>query len=189
MKVIFLDIDGVTYDEAWCIKLHKEDKPKELSDKVDAYLELDHEGEIKYKAKRYFSTNVVKLLNEVIEKTGAKFVISSSHRTFGEVKDWQKIFDLAGIKGEVISRTDSLPHHDFLVRGNEIYKWVLDHSLHGNEKQFIDCPSWEYKTYVIVDDDADMLLRHKKNFVQTNPTKGITERKARMIIKILNEHD
>ena len=44
----------------------------------------------------------------------------------------------------------------------------------------------EVESYVILGDDADMLLPQKEHFVQTDAVEGITEEDAERAIRILN---
>jgi hypothetical protein len=62
-------------------------------------------------------------------------------------------------------------------RGIEIKYW-----LRQNSKSLVD----QYR-YVIIDDDNDMMLWQKDNFIQTDSDKGLTFKLANDCIKILNE--
>lgn len=122
MKVIFLDIDGV-------LNVH-------MQEPHDQY------GAI-------FHPQFVENLKTVIDKTGAKIVISSSWRHDGLDK-MQAMWKDRNLPGEVIDITPYFNHYS--IRGLEIDKW-----------------NQEYKpeNYVIIDDNSDMLPFQKGNFVCT----------------------
>lgn len=123
------------------------------------------------RGKGYFDPECVKLFNKIIEKTDAKIVVSSSWRTDINIDVTLKN---VGIKGDIIGKTEYFATGvNHLCRGNEIDKWLWD-----NEDK------WD--NYCIIDDDADMLLKHIDNFVNTDYKYGLTERDVKKAIKILN---
>lgn len=64
------------------------------------------------------------------------------------------------------------------VRGNEINKWIRNNNdVLGSYLEF--------KNYVILDDDNDMLLTQKDNFIQTNHLFGLTDEIMKQVIKKL----
>jgi len=162
MKIIFLDFDGVLNDEVFY--------RKRMDEGIDTYppyplCEFDPEA--------------IARLNYIIEETGAKVVVSSSWRHGRSVDELQNILNQVGFKGEVIDKTPSFKHDD-CVRGNEILKWIsLNEELIGNDR-------FHYNTYVILDDNADMLYWQKDNFIHVDSYVGITNRIAMMAITILN---
>lgn len=121
MKVIFLDIDGV-------LNVHMQ--------KHDEY------GAV-------FHPQFVENLKTIIDKTGAKIVISSSWRHDG-LDRMKAMWKDRNLPGEVIDITPYFNHYS--IRGLEIDKW-----------------NQEYKpeNYVIIDDDSDMLPFQMGNFVCT----------------------
>ena len=121
MKIIFLDIDGVICN-------HEQWKKHVILD--GEYL---HE----------FDSAAVKLLNELTDKTQAKFVISSTWR-FKGVDILKKHFPQQGVTGEILDRTPSLRHVINAQRGDEIQMW-----LDENKDK-------EIESFVILDDDNDM---------------------------------
>lgn len=76
--------------------------------------------------------------------------------------------------------------HLSIPRGLEIDQWI-DTNIHSNNGK-----DWNRKeigkdfTYVILDDDADMLLEQKDYFIHTNGMIGLTEIEATRAVAILN---
>lgn len=144
IKVIFLDIDGVL---------------NVIPQGRDIYGGIFHQ---------HFMDN----LKRIVDATNAKIVISSSWRTSG-VKYMQEMWAFRNIGGEVIDCTPSIDMgkvyfwnnkrtsidvvYDSLPRGVEIEYWI------DNESQKFG----DLQSYVILDDDSDMLLKQKNNYVQT----------------------
>ena len=93
-------------------------------------------------------------LNEIVARSGAKVVVSSTWRLGRTVEELQKILDDAGFKGEVISMTTNVWNR----RGNQIQSWM---DRFGKPDEF-----------VILDDDSDM--EHlMERLVRTNGQKGL----------------
>jgi len=127
MKICFLDLDGV---------LVTGDTPTSLKRmaKVDGdYL-------------CHFNSKCVKALNQLIEKSNAKIVISSTWRKSTQLSTLIKHFKNEGVIGEIIGETPILYDTDKMsvYRGIEIQCWISRHD-HENIESF-----------VIIDDDSDM---------------------------------
>lgn len=149
MKVIFLDIDGVL---------------NVISQGNDQYGQLFHQ-------------HLVDNLKRIIDATSAKIVISSSWRK-SHLNTMKEMWKYRNLPGEVIDVTPSC----YLQRGGGIQFWnnkLEEHptpKVHGysiprgceidywlkNEAYHFD----SIESYVILDDDTDMLLKQKDNFVQ-----------------------
>lgn len=145
LKVIFLDIDGV------------------LNNQIGEEFSLEkviHPDDL-------ISKRCVILLNELIKNTGAKVVISSTWRIGKSVEQLQKILEKFGFIGEVIGVTPRF-NSDYTFRGNEIYKWIKDN------EDLLGCSYYEFDKYVILDDDSDMLLWQKNNFICVDGYCGLT---------------
>ena len=142
-KIIFLDVDGVLNSWSYFKKLEDESKEDFITFGVDP--------------------NAVLLLNEIVEKTNAKIVVSSTWRLnhYQELLNLLNKNGLKNVDSVIIGKTDKNGCYDCL-RGNLILKWIKDN------KCIIGCNHHEYKNYVILDDSSDMLLWQKDNFVQTN---------------------
>ena len=159
MKLIFLDIDGVlNYQLFW-------DEKK----RCDRYNELpkDVPSEV-----RGICEASVKLLNDLIEKTGAKVVVSSSWRIGRTPQELQKILDYKGFKGEVIDKTPILnfktKNYSYSVpRGCEIKAWMeMNKGILGDKISKVK--------YVILDDDSDMLYWQRNNYLWVDGYIGLT---------------
>lgn len=162
MKIIFLDFDGVLNHELYYTKRVEvgiENYPPHPLSEIDP--------------------NSIKVLNFIIEKTGAKVVVSSTWRHGRSIEELQNILNQCGFKGEIIDKTPSFKHND-CVRGNEISEWIeKNNELLGETK-------YEYENYVILDDDNDMLYVQKDNFLQVDSWVGLTYKLATKAIRILN---
>jgi len=137
-----------------------------------------------------FTERFVNNLSFIIACTKAKIVISSTWRYRGD----QFLIDLwknRGLPGEIIGRTIGYFNPEYyelfgekeVVRGEEIKHWLENNS--------------NIESYVILDDDSDMLPEQKYNFVQTSNNinhndcadigYGLTKICAEKAIRILNK--
>lgn len=123
-------------------------------------------------------------LNELCKSTEAKVVISSTWRLGRTADELQKILNDGGFTGEVIGKTEDLRYGeagDCILRGNEILHWIKNHEdLVGKQVGY-----WEYKRYVIFDDDSDMLYWQKDNYIHVDPYCGLTPHNVFTAKKIL----
>ena len=156
MRIIFLDIDGVLNSWASFYKI---------------------------------TTEKLQLLNSLIEQTGAKIVISSSWRIGSEdVKDFvEKNFKKSNFRLDNFKDTtnreciENIFYNDNIIgltdtfgpsRGDEIKRWLDNHSD-------------DVESYVIFDDDSDMLDEQLEHLVQTDTYYGITDREIHLATLIL----
>ena len=179
---------------------------------------LDVDGVINLSPERFqsFNKNALAQLQRIIDSTGAKIVVSSSWRTSntermksslignGFTKElWSSVIGITERGYNYVIKGSNFP----LVRGNEIkhyvdtrirYPWHTQPELseiytkRNEDGSFKIMDSNEKGVdfqYVILDDDTDMLLEQKDNFLRTFQTTGITERIANKAIKILNSID
>lgn len=128
-----------------------------------------------------FDPEAIKLLNQ-LKDVDAEVVISSS---WGDsaIKPLQDV----GLELPIIGCTDHY-HQDWICRGNEIEKWLCDNLGSYGTKYGSKYYQKDYE-YVIFDDDSDMLLGQKDNFIQTNRQTGITQEDIDKAIKILNREN
>ena len=112
----------------------------------------------------------VEVFNKIIAATGAKVVISSTWRLVITLDKIRLALEVAGFKGEVVGYTKSLDVDS--SRGCEIQEWLSRHT--------------DIRNYVILDDDTDMLLDQKDNFVHINSGIGIAMDHVEQAIRILN---
>lgn len=148
MKYIFLDFDGVMNTPA---TLH--------NGKIGA---LDHE--------------FVARFNDVVRKTGAKVVISSTWRLF---KNIAEVILAAGFlidefEGMTPSLFDPANPEKKFCRGDEIAKWMQESGV-------------EIDRYAILDDDEDMLPEQQSHFFKTETAHGLTQDIADRLIQYLNK--
>ena len=152
MKVVFLDIDGVLnsknfIDAGGCTK----------KTKFPSYVSM------------FIDCHAVALLKEIVDKTGAKIVISSSWRVDPKrTPEWfVDLFNtLCGVTFDIIGKTPVLG--DF--RGDEIKAWLK---------------SVDVDNFVILDDDADFHKTQMPHLVQTSFDEGLTEKEVAQAIEIL----
>lgn len=156
MKVIFLDIDGV------------------LNNATCNYIDVEF-GRFG-RTREFIDRKCVDILNRITDETGAVIVVSSTWRIGQSLEDLINLFKQIGITGKVIGKTDRL-QEPYSLRGNEIYKWIDDN---------IEVSRWDFKEYVIIDDDSDMLLWQLNHFVHTDGQIGLTDKDADKAIEILN---
>ncbi len=167
MKVIFLDIDGVFNSE-----LYYKQRPD------NSLWGGSHE----------FDPETVKRFNEIIDATDAKIVVSSAWRK-GDLKYLQDLFKVVGLKGEVIGETEKLRWECeypgvSIPRGLEIkqyyaetFDYIQYNYAHKNDSVL--------KSYVIIDDDSDMLYEQRNNFVCVNSFSGLIAKDVKKAIMIL----
>lgn len=158
-KLIFLDIDGVLNSQLWYVRT------KGSRERDD----LDREA--------------IGFLNNLIKKTDAKVVVTSTWRLGRTVEELQEILTRNGFVGEVIDKTKDIRYGedgDCVLRGNEILQWMKSHP------EILGCYYPDYKHYVIFDDDSDMLYWQRNNFIQTDPYVGLTPTNTYKAEKILN---
>ncbi len=170
-KYIFLDLDGVINVEVYINAIHE----------ISGRMNIDYKEAIMDEYGMRFCPTSVAMLKYIIEKTGAKIVISSTWRHSG-LKVMQEMWKARNLPGEVVGITpsfindrplnDNLPFKERGERGHEIAHYIKEHGI----------TSW-----VQIDDDDDVLPEQESHFVQTNERYGITFDDAEKAIKILNE--
>lgn len=145
MKIIFLDIDGVLVTSRHMVQSKKY---------------FGHE----------FDPECVRSLQEILEKTEAKIVVSSSWREGRTLKQLQSIFEINGIKN-VVGMT---PIIEGAIRGKEI-KEYLNRTLNIG---------LEVDRFVIIDDEEEM-GELDDHLVETRFETGITRAVADKVIHFL----
>lgn len=175
MKVLFLDIDGVLNSQNWfgyrlyCSK-------HDIYDRVLNFVDINDEY-INHKLSMIDDRAIVNL-NRIIEETGCKVVLSSSWRSSRKsVNDLtQYILKIKGFKYELYDVTPRLWNDEFgTQRGEEIQMWMDKES----EKNKIE-------SFVILDDDTDILPEQMKNFIHIDGQVGLIDKDVVTAIKILN---
>lgn len=139
-----------------------------------------------------------KLLGEIIKATGAKIVLSSSWRklTLEDTKEYMAeegfefVNDIIGVTIRAYQYIKKIENekgiHLSIPRGVEIKQWI-DTNIHSeNGKNYQHKKLGIDYTYIILDDDSDMLLEQSDNFIHTRFDVGLTEEIVKQSIKILN---
>lgn len=134
MRVLFLDIDGVLNSEKYARSLAK-----------GGMLGIDPEA--------------VRILDEILEATGAKIVLSSTWRLYPDLRA-----DVRKNVGEFIDVTKSLRSG---FRGDEIREWLERHP--------------EVTEYAILDDDSDFYA--DQYLYKTRFATGLTPEIAKRVIR------
>ena len=175
MKVLFLDIDGVLNSENWfgyrlyCIK-------NNMFNEVINFVNTNDEC-IKHKLSM-IDDRAIANLNRIVEETGCKVVLSSSWRSCIEAENTltEYLLKLKGFKYELYDVTPRLWFNDFSIRRGEEIKLWLDKESEKNE----------IESFVILDDDSDMLPEQMNNFIYVDGQVGLTDRDVFAAIEILN---
>lgn len=175
MKVLFLDIDGVLNSENWfayriyCVK-------NNMFNILMNFVDTDDRN-IKHKL-TMLDDRAIANLNRIVEETGCKVVLSSSWRSSRKsVNDLtQYILKIKGFKYELYGVTPRIQRDEFgTQRGEEIQMWMDKES----EKNKIE-------SFVILDDDTDILPEQMKNFIHIDGQVGLIDKDVVTAIKILN---
>lgn len=170
MKIIFLDIDGVLNVEHYIVTICDFCKKRGL----------DFNEEIRDRFGMIFCPLVVKKLAWIIAASDAKIVISSTWRMSGIIP-MKEMWEARELPGEIFDVTpitrerDDRDFYERKERGHEIQWWLNDAKKRG----------LDIESYVIFDDDNDMLDEQQQFFIQTDPQYGITNKEADRAIEIL----
>lgn len=146
MKIIFLDIDGVLN----CACTHM------------------REGDI-FTYGGIINANLMNKLNELINNTDAKVVISSSWRKINTQEEIKEYLEQAGFMGTIIGMTPTSSHG---FRGLEIRDWLKSRT--------------DVENYIILDDDRDMLLLQASHFFNADCEFGLTDKIVYQATRFLN---
>lgn len=174
MKVLFLDIDGVLNSTTW-LAIRREcgthdDEPHPQVSRLDP--------------------TAVKLLNEIIERTGAKIVVSSTWRMFG-LESVNEVLREAGATVQAIDVTPDfgpLIHPeiiDAITAGESMQKILAIAAVRGREIQDWLDRHPEASEVAIVDDDTDMGAKLKPRLVQTSFEHGLRRVEAEKLVALL----
>jgi hypothetical protein len=159
MKVVFLDVDGV---------LNSEDDLMVFREKNNIHHCILYDE---------VEERPLQLLKQLIERTDAKIVLSSSWRTAWVTDSgWYYLKEkletaLQSVSLVIYDRTPKLYNKE---RGDEIRLWLAHHP--------------EVDTFVILDDDSDMCEFIETNLVQTTYKHGLLQEHIDKAIEILNSN-
>ena len=135
---------------------------------------LDYEMKLYEKCVHPISPRAMKYLNSMIEQTGAKVVLSSVWRGhYDKPEEFNEEMKEHGFIGECI---DFTPHSRNGIRGGEIHDWMKKYERNGNK----------IISYLILDDDSDMMLWQKDNFINVDNSVGLTSNNVYKGVWILN---
>lgn len=142
MKILFLDHDGVIcLSSQWGGRYKKKGYDSNPETPMDIRMDS-------------FDSKAVKILNEIIEKTGCEIVISSDWKRWGTLKQIQEMYITRGIKPP-IGITPFIK--DCTVHGNNYIwsdKWELE------QERSIEIKQWLHDHPEVIDwvavDDLDM---------------------------------
>jgi hypothetical protein len=163
MKILFLDFDGVLNYAQW---IYTHDK-----------------GQHEYGTDEYWGEHIdpacVALLNIIVQRTGAKVVVSSSWRQLHDASRLEKFLKDKGFIGEVIDVTPRgvwlQDISDWGVRGDEIQRWITLNEI-------------VVEKIAILDDETDMAHLLPK-LVKTSWESGLQSDHVEKVIKLLGEKE
>ena len=197
MKVIFLDHDGVIcLQDNWGSRYKKAHKwmtdgnIQEYSPNV--LNELTRPVDVRFDN---FDKKAVKVLNEILEETGAEIVVSSDWKNWATVEEMGEYYESQGIIKKPIAFTDTK-----LLENYDNFPWNLELDLEQTRSLEIGEYLTSYKSILkwVVIDDLDMSMRRTEdgeyswglnNFVHTPKiNEGIKQSGIKeKIIKFLND--
>lgn len=151
---------------------------------------LDFDGVITTVESRWtIDPHKCKMVKTICDATDAKIVISSSWRRYNLEQTIEAIVNEEKAYGNqpftipeyVVGVTSRMYSCKFgqdidrfgVCRGVEIDRYIVEHP--------------DVTSYVIIDDDEDMLLSQKNNFIQTDGYHGISDKDIIKAIEILNK--
>ena len=151
---------------------------------------LDFDGVITtVKSRWMIDPHKCKMIKTICDATDAKIVISSSWRrgnlekTIEEITNEEIVYGnqpftiperVVGVTNRMYSCKYGVADERYGVcRGVEIGRYIIEHP--------------DITNYVILDDDMDMLLTQKDNFIQTDGYDGISDKDVIKAIEILNK--
>jgi hypothetical protein len=122
------------------------------------YDRVGHQGEERL---RNICGQRIEWLNDLCACVKADVVISSTWRLGKTVDELKELLREAGATFNVVDKTPVL-NGKWALRGNEILLWI--------QASRDD----DFKDYVIIDDDSDMLLWQQRHFFQVDSYSGLT---------------
>lgn len=136
---------------------------------------IDHKEKSRFHHGYSFCPNAVQNLKRIIKETDAYIVISSSWRGYHSKNTLaRKLFTAYGLRHRVIGRTPRIKRKAF----EKVYRWA-------EIKLFLDRYKKPVESFVVLDDDNDM-LELTNRLVRTSPFNyGLTEEKANEAIELL----
>lgn len=155
MKIVFLDVDGVLNSQR-------------VADRIGWGGHFNESEEATHENVKW-GQSLVDNLKEIVQKTGAQIVMSSTWRKFFSIEKFKEMFAVYNFNdAPVIDKTPG----GYRSRGMEIDEWLADNP--------------HVKQYVILDDYDDFLPEQAQYYVETDPEVGLSEEDRDKAIQILN---
>lgn len=154
VKFIFLDFDGVLNTEQY--RAEQAVAGKEMADSFGPL----------------FRPQSVRRLGQIIERTNAQIVVSSSWSKIYNLDEIRQLWASRGLPGKIYR--DLADHPEAKSRGEAIAQFMA----HSG-----DTP------YIILDDEDDFLPKQRENFIMVNPVTGISKNDVELSVAKLNEMD
>jgi HAD domain in Swiss Army Knife RNA repair proteins len=165
MKYIFLDFDGVLNSTHFMRSAHFLESTAGLTDPELYLLQYGY----------MLDPEPIKLVNDLVEKTGAKVVASTSHRIRYSLEELDAMLAKRGATFQFSGKTPRLLPKKFsqcIDRGDEI-------------QAFLDELSEKPEAFVILD-DLNNMVHLTPYLVLTSDMVGLTTEDAEKALKILN---
>lgn len=155
MRLIFLDIDGVLNSTEY---LNSEEYEDEFKLHKQVYANIDPDK--------------IKLLNKLVEHSGALVVLSSDWRLSYSLEEMNYFLKIRGATFQISDKTP--------FSGNPIARTPRGRDI----QEYLDTICMKPESFVIIDDYSDM-LHLKKYLVQTDRLVGITKEDIQKALEIL----
>lgn len=161
LKVLFLDFNGVLDCIAHRWALPGDVLPPGKTAYLTEYLPA-------------FNTEAVARVAEIVKRTDARIVVSSTMRLFNTLADMREMLNESGYPDQcpIIGKT---PRGFGGIRGYEIHAWLLRAKRRG----------WNVESFCILDDDDDM-VHLMPRLVQTSKTHGLQQQDVERAVRLLN---
>lgn len=112
----------------------------------------------------------IEILNNIVERTKASIVVSSTWRKIHSIEKISEMLKSKGYKyNNIIDKTPVLPS----IRGKEI-------------DEYLESKKGLVESYLIIDDEDDILLSQRNNFMRTSMKYGLTPDMEDLCVDILN---
>ena len=165
MKIIFLDFDGVLNSHKYMGSYaYKKETQGMTGGQV---MKLAHHAHIDPAA--------LKILNKLVDQTGATVVVSSTWRIIYSVEELNKMCKARGATFTIVDKTPELPRRfsEFIPRGKEIQAYIdsLPQIPEG----------------ILIIDDWENMIHLSPYLLRTNEADGIKNSQIKLAIKILNK--
>lgn len=109
----------------------------------------------------------ISLLNTLCKDNDIQVVISASMRKSHDLEELREFFKSYGATFNIIGLTPTLRFPE-ACRGNEIALWIKDN------QELLDEKYYNFRSYVILDDDSDMLYKQRNHLFLCDNYSGLT---------------